>query len=68
MPAFRVYFMAGRSIIAADVIEAATHDDAADSAVRAISTYPWAQKLAPDGLEVWQGTTLHQAGRIPRSM
>jgi hypothetical protein len=67
MPAFRVYFMDGKSIIAADTIEAETHDNAANSAVRAMGSYQWAGKLAPNRVEVWQGEQFRYAGPILHS-
>ena len=64
MPAYRVYFMDGRSIIAADTIEAETYSKAALSAVRAMGSYRWWGKLAPNRLEVWQGETFRCASAI----
>ena len=58
---FRVYFLQGGSIIAADVFHAATDTEAADLATRAVGSYPWASSLAPDRLEVWQGQNLRQS-------
>ena len=64
MHAYRVYFMEGRSIIAAEMIEAASHNEAAQSAIREMTSYPWAHKLVPTGLEVWRGATLQQTAAI----
>jgi hypothetical protein len=57
---FRVYFLQGDAIIAADVIQAASDTEAADRATQAIDSYPWARSLIPDRLEVWQGKDLRQ--------
>ena len=67
MPAYRVYFMDGRSIIAADVIEAESHDNAAVRAVSAMGSYQWSRKLAPNRLEVWQGEAFRYSTPISRS-
>ena len=64
MQTYRVYFMDEGAIIAADMIEAASHGDAAKSAVRGLGAYPWAGKLTPTRLEIWQGATFHQSASI----
>ena len=64
MHEYRVYFMQGRSIIAAEVIEAPDHDKAAQAAVRGIAGYPWARTLVPTGFEVWHGRTFHQSAAL----
>ena len=64
MQTYRVYFMDSRSIIAAEMVEAASHGDAAESAVHGLSSYPWAGKLAPTRLEVWQGATFYQSASV----
>jgi hypothetical protein len=64
MHAYRIYFMDGRSIIAADMIEATSDSEAAQSALRGIAAYPWSRRLMPTGIEVWSGATLHQAAAI----
>ena len=51
MQTYRVYFMDSRSIIAAEMVEAASHGDAAESAVHGLDSYSWAGKLAPTRLE-----------------
>ena len=56
--------MDSRSIIAAEMVEAASHRDAAESAVHRLYSYPWAGKLAPTRLEVWQGATFHQSAHL----
>lgn len=63
---FRVYFLQGGSIIAADVIEAATDSEAAELAAQAVGSYPWASSLIPDRLEVWQGQNLRQSRPMSR--
>ena len=63
---FRVYFLQGGSIIAADVIEAATDSEAAELATQAVGSYPWATSLIPDRLEVWQGQNLRQSRPMSR--
>jgi hypothetical protein len=63
---FRVYFLQGGSIIAADVIEAATDTEAAEKATQAVGSYPWATSLIPDRLEVWQGQNLRQSRPMSR--
>jgi hypothetical protein len=68
MPAFRVYFLDGKSIIAADTIEAETDSDAAVRAVRAMSSYQWTGKLAPTGLEVWYGAKLQRSAPISQGL
>ena len=65
---FRVYFLQGGSIIAADVIEAATDTEAADRATQAIGSYPWARSLIPDWLEVWEGQKLRQSRPISQQI
>jgi hypothetical protein len=64
MQTYRIYFMDSRSIIAAEMIEAASHEDAATSAVRGLGSYPWAGKLVPTRLEVWQGATFHETASV----
>jgi hypothetical protein len=64
MPAFRVYFIRDKSIIAADDIDADTHTDAASAAIRGISSYPWAGKLTPNELEVWRGDSLQHSASL----
>lgn len=61
MKTYRVYFLDGRSIIAAEMIDALSHGEAAHSAVRGLPAYPWARGWPPTAIEVWRGTTLHQA-------
>jgi len=61
---FRVYFLQGGSIIAADDIQAATDAEAADAATQAIGSYPWARSLIPDRIEVWQGQKFRQSRPI----
>jgi hypothetical protein len=58
---FRVYFLQGGSIIAADVIHATNDTEAADLATQAVGSYPWASSLIPDRLEVWQGQNLRHS-------
>lgn len=67
MQTYRVYFLSGTSIVAAEMIEARCHNDAARSARSAIGSFPW-RKLNPDRLEVWQGTTFHHAASISPSV
>jgi hypothetical protein len=64
---FRVYFLQGGSIIAADVIEAANDSEAAELATQAVGSYPWARSLIPDRLEVWQGQNLRQSRPMSRN-
>ena len=64
MQTYRVYFIDSTSVIAAEMVEAASHGDAAKSAARGLSSYPWAGKLAPTRLEVWQGATFHQSASV----
>ena len=64
MQTYRVYFMDSRSVIAAEMVEAASHGDAAASAVDGLGSYPWAEKLMPIRLEVWQGATFHQSAPV----
>jgi hypothetical protein len=63
MQTYRVYFMRGNSIVAAEMVEARCHAEAADSATHAMGSFPW-RTLNPDRLEVWQGATFHQAAVI----
>ena len=66
MQTYRVYFWDSGSIIAAEMIEAASHGDAVKSAVRGLgaSAYSWTGKWAPTRLEVWQEATFHQSAPI----
>jgi len=66
MQPYRVYFMDSRSIIAAEMIEAANYQDAAASAVSGLGGYPWSRKLKPERLEVWQGATFHHSASLAR--
>lgn len=58
MPAFRVYFLQDRSFLAAVSVEAASYWEARDAVRRQINNYPWAGRLSPDKLEIWDGPTL----------
>ena len=64
MQPYRIYFMDSRSIIAAEMIEAASYREAATSAVNGLGRYPWARTLSPVRLEVWQGSTFHHAASV----
>ncbi len=63
MQTYRVYFMCGKSIVAAEVVEARGYADAADLATGASGAVRW-RTLHPDRLEVWQGATFHLAAAI----
>jgi hypothetical protein len=63
MRTYRVYFLSAQSIIAAEMIEAGSPNEAAVSGTRMISSSPW-RSLSPDRLEVWQGANLHHSGPI----
>jgi hypothetical protein len=58
MPAFRVYLIDNKSIIAADHIDAEDHTTAASVAVRAISSYPWYERLVPNEIASLAGARL----------
>jgi hypothetical protein len=61
MQTYRIYFMCGKSIIAAEMVEARGHADAANLAAAAVN--PW-RKFNPDRFEVWQGATFHHQGAV----
>jgi hypothetical protein len=63
MQSYRVYFMYGKLIVAAEVVEALGAADAANLATVASSGVPW-RKLNPDRLEVWQGAIFHLEAAI----
>jgi hypothetical protein len=63
MQSYRVYFMCGKLIVAAEVVEARGSADAANLATVASSGVPW-RKLNPDRLEVWQGAIFHLEAAI----
>jgi hypothetical protein len=54
MQTYRAYPVDSGSIIAAEMVEVASHGDA----------YPWAGKLTPTRLEVWQGATFHRSAPV----
>ena len=64
MPSFRVYFLNGRSIVAAETIDAESHIDAAATGAAGIGAYPWATKLSINNLEVWERATFWYAMQV----
>jgi hypothetical protein len=63
MQTYRVYFMCGQAIVAAEMVEARGHADAANVATGALSAVPW-RTLSPDRIEVWQGAKFHLEAAI----
>jgi len=67
MPSFRVYFLIGRSIVAADTIDTESHTDAAAAGAAGIGAYPWA-KLPVNSLEVWERAAFRYAMQVGSSI
>jgi hypothetical protein len=63
MPAYRVYYLDGSSIIAADMIEAETSAKATVAATAKLTARPF--RLSPNRLEVWEGTTFWHETSLP---
>jgi hypothetical protein len=54
MPTFRVYYLDGSSIVAADMIAAETIAEAIVGATEKLTACPL--RLRPNRLEIWEGT------------